>query len=53
MLKPNVDAAPGTVGYVPNNYIITNGTVTSPNTKFSVKGDHIFGSKDRISGYLG
>ncbi len=52
-LKPNVNAAPGTVGYVSNNYLVTSGSNVQPNTKSSVKGDHIFNEKHRISGYYG
>ena len=36
-----------------NNYIISNGTEVKPQTKYSVKGDHNLGSKDRFSGYIG
>ena len=50
---PNNGAAAGTVGYVQNNYLVTGGSVVRPNTKFSVKGDHVFSSKHRISGYWG
>ena len=50
---PNNGAAPGTVGYVQNNYLVTNGSVVRPNTKISVKGDHVFNDKHRISGYWG
>ncbi len=50
---PNNGAAPGTVGYVQNNYLVTSGTVVRPNTKFSVKGDHVINDKHRISGYWG
>lgn len=50
---PNNGAAPGTIGYVQNNYIITQGSQVSPNTKISVKGDHVFNEKSRISGYWG
>jgi hypothetical protein len=50
---PNNGAAPGTVGYVQNNFLVTNGSVIRPNTKFSVKGDHVFSDKHRISGYWG
>ncbi|MCC6395336.1 MAG: TonB-dependent receptor, partial [Bryobacterales bacterium] len=52
-LKPNTGAAPGTIGYVSNNYFVSNGTNVSPNTKISVKGDHIFSEKHRISAYYG
>lgn len=50
---PNNGAAPGTVGYVQNNFLVTNGSVVKPNTKISVKGDHVFNEKSRISGYWG
>jgi hypothetical protein len=53
VLGPNNGAAPGTLGYVQNNYIITNGTVQQPQTKFSVKGDHNFSEKNRLSGFYG
>ena len=53
VLKPNNGAAPGTIGYVQNNYLVSNGTNVNPNTKISVKGDHIFSEKHRISGYYG
>ena len=49
----NNGAAPGTVGYVQNNYLVTGGSVIRPNTKISVKGDHVFSDKHRISGYWG
>jgi len=52
-LKPNVGAAPGTLSYVRNNYIITSGTEVSPQNKYSVKFDHNLGAKDRLSGYIG
>lgn len=50
---PNTGAAPGTLGYVVNNYVVTQGTEIRPNTKISVKGDHNFSPKSRISGYWG
>jgi len=50
---PNAGAAPGTLNYVTNNYLITSGTEIRPNTKISIKGDHQFSSKSRISGYYG
>lgn len=50
---PNNGALPGTVGYVQNNYLVTSGSVVRPNTKISVKGDHVFNDKHRISGYWG
>jgi hypothetical protein len=52
-LVPNTGAAPGTVGYVANNYLETGGTNIYPVNKWSVKGDHQFNEKQRISGYFG
>ena len=53
VLQPNTGAAPGTVAYVQNNYYVSSGTNVSPNTKISIKGDHVFNEKHRISGYYG
>ncbi|MDZ4796546.1 MAG: TonB-dependent receptor [Bryobacteraceae bacterium] len=50
---PNNGATPGTLNYVTNNYLITSGSEIRPNTKISVKGDHVFSVKHRISGYWG
>ncbi|HYI95616.1 MAG TPA: carboxypeptidase regulatory-like domain-containing protein [Bryobacteraceae bacterium] len=50
---PNNGAAPGSINYVQNNFLVTQGTQVSPNTKISVKGDHVFSEKSRISGYWG
>jgi hypothetical protein len=52
-LTPNTGALPGTVGYVNNNYIISNGSNVQPINKVSIKGDHVFNDKHRISGYYG
>jgi len=52
-LTPNTGAAPGTVGYVSNNYLETSGTQVYPVNKWSIKGDHSFNEKHRISGYFG
>jgi hypothetical protein len=52
-LVPNNGAAPGTAAYVTNNYLETSGTQVYPVNKFSIKGDHIFNGKHRISGYYG
>jgi hypothetical protein len=50
---PNNGAAPGSINYVQNNFLVTQGTEVRPNTKISVKGDHVFSEKSRISGYWG
>ena len=52
-LTGNTGAIPGTVGYINNNYIISNGTNVQPVNKISIKGDHLFNEKHRISGYYG
>ncbi|HEY3741345.1 MAG TPA: carboxypeptidase-like regulatory domain-containing protein [Bryobacteraceae bacterium] len=52
-LAPNNGAVPGTAAYVNNNYLITNGTQVQPVNKWSIKGDHLFNEKHRISGYYG
>lgn len=52
-LKPNNNSVPGTIDYVQNNFFVASGSQISPNTKFSVKGDHSFNDKHRISGYYG
>src|SRR5579863_2691341 len=53
MLAPNNGAAPGTAAYVNNNYLETTGTQVYPVNKESVKIDHTFSGKHRISGYYG
>jgi hypothetical protein len=52
-LVPNNGAAPGTAAYVANNFLVTNGTSVNPVNKSSIKGDHIFNERHRISGYYG
>jgi hypothetical protein len=52
-LVGNTGAAPGTIGYVTNNYVIANGSEVSPANKYSVRGDYNLGSKDHFSGYIG
>src|SRR5262245_18977586 len=49
-VKPNTGAAPGASGYVRNNFINTTGTQLEPWTKYSVKVDHSFSEKNKISG---
>ena len=53
ILTPNTGAAPGTAGYIANNYLETSGTQVYPVNKSSIKGDHVFNDKQRISGYYG
>jgi hypothetical protein len=52
-IAPNNGAAPGTPGYISNNYLVTSGTNVYPVNKYSIKGDHVFNQKHRISGYYG
>ena len=52
-LTPNRGFAPGTIGNVNNNFLVSSGTNVSPNTKISAKGDHTFNERHRISGYYG
>ena len=48
---PNNGSQPGTFQHVVNNYLITQGTEIRPNTKISVKGDHVISARSRVSGY--
>jgi len=47
-LSPNVAAGAGTSTYVRNNYVSA-GSSISPNNKYSIKGDQVLTSKQRIS----
>jgi len=49
VLPPNNGAAPGTSGYVRDNYINATGTRLDPWTKFSAKVDHSFSENNKIS----
>lgn len=48
-VTPNRGFAPGTSGYVRNNYIVSGGTEITPTDKWSVKGDQLIGSRHRVS----
>ena len=49
LISPNVPGTvAGTSAYVRNNYI-SQGTTISPNNKYSVKGDQVITSKQRLS----
>jgi hypothetical protein len=52
-LVPNLPATAGSSAFVRSNYLINTGTNLEPVNKYSIKGDHIFSEKDRISGYAG
>src|SRR5579883_109777 len=52
-LAPNNGASPGSYQYVINNYLENGGTQIYPVNKESIKGDHIFNARHRISGYYG
>ena len=47
-LLPNVNAAPGSLAYVQNNYQIVAGSVQQPQTKWSLKGDQYIRESDRV-----
>src|SRR5262245_28467763 len=49
-VHPNSAGAPGTYAYVNQNFRSTAGSSLFPWTKWSVKGDHIFSEKHKISG---
>ena len=48
-VAPNRGFAPGTSGYVRNNYLVSGGSQVTPTDKISVKGDQILGSRQRVS----
>ena len=48
-VSPNRGFAPGTSGYVRQNYIVTGGTEITPTDKWSVKGDQMIGANHRVS----
>jgi len=51
VLKPNRPGiVPGTIGYVQNNFI-QSGTSIQPWDKLSIRGDHVFNERHRVSGY--
>lgn len=47
---PNAAGAPGTFGYVNNNFKSIAGSSLFPWTKWSLKGDHIFNDRHKLSG---
>lgn len=49
ILRPNNGAAPGTSAYVRDNFINNSGTVLDPWTKWSIKIDHSFSEKSKVS----
>ncbi|MGI8991031.1 MAG: carboxypeptidase regulatory-like domain-containing protein [Bryobacteraceae bacterium] len=53
VLKSNNGAVPGTPAYINNNFFVTSGSQVQPVNKYSIKGDHVFSEKHRISGYYG
>jgi Carboxypeptidase regulatory-like domain len=52
ILRPNTGAAPGTIGYVQNNYIDSTGSIVNPENKTSVKIDQILTDKQRVSFFM-
>ncbi|MBI3427400.1 MAG: TonB-dependent receptor [Acidobacteria bacterium] len=49
---PNRGAAPGTSGYVRNNYIVNAGTILNPQTKWSLKFDHTLKAKHHLGYFM-
>jgi len=47
-VKPNRGGAPGTIGYVSDNYLATGGSVVSPQNKYSLKVDHTLHQNHRL-----
>ncbi len=43
---------PGTSGYVRNNYLVSGGAVLNPQDKGSIRVDHNFNEKHRVSGFF-
>ena len=48
-VAPNRGFAPGTSGYVRQNYIVSGGTLVTPTDKWSVKADQNFGANHRVA----
>jgi len=48
-LAPNLGFAPGTSRYVRQNYIVSGGTMITPTDKWSVKGDQVLTSNQRVN----
>ena len=53
LIKPNLPGVVGTSDYVRNNYAIVAGSVTQPQTKWSIKADQFLKESDRVSFYYG
>jgi Carboxypeptidase regulatory-like domain len=51
-VKPNLGAAPGTPGYVRNNYRVTSGTILNPQTKWSLKLDQNITAKHHLGFFM-
>jgi outer membrane receptor protein involved in Fe transport len=49
VVYPNNGAAAGTSDYVRNNFINASGTRLDPWNKWSIKGDHSFGTNDKVT----
>jgi len=48
-IAPNRGFAPGTSGYVRNNYVVSGGSLITPTDKWSVRGDQLIGSQHRVN----
>ncbi len=52
MPKPNRGATPGTYAYINNNYILTSGSIVSPQDKGSIKIDQVFNPSHRAGFFV-
>src|SRR5204863_5765193 len=50
-VKPNNNAAPGTLAYVLNNYVTSTGSTVQPADKLSAKLDQYLGERDHLTFY--
>ncbi len=53
MVKPNNNAAPGTIGYILSNYVTSTGSTVQPADKFSAKVDQFITDRDHLTFYFG
>lgn len=49
LIQPNLGGTPGTFAYVNQNYKTAAGSVLNPWTKFSIKADHNFNERNKLS----
>jgi hypothetical protein len=51
-VQPNRGFQPGTSDYVRNNYVVTSGTILNPQTKGSLKIDHILATRHHLGFFM-